>query len=458
MKITSLRTRLICIILGPLLLISIAAGVWQFKNATARAQEIFDRGLLSAALAISRDMSVTGGDALGQPTRALISNTSGGEVFYHVHAPDGVFVTGYATPPVLSNSIISSFQEPTYSNSVYQRRDVRVLRVQDTATIGAVTGLFTFTVWQNAEVRRAFVQDVVKRSFAVIALLIASVGLVVWFGVNLGLRPLLDLQDAVAERSPSELQPIQRAVPAEIRGLVATLNALLDRVSRRISSKDEFISNAAHQMRNPIAGVLALAESVQSAPTSEAMRTRSAELVEAARHASHLTNQLLSFERAKGTETTETMKPHDLTQLVANSVDAFASKIAQSEIDISCTVPNVETLVLCDPVMMRETVINLLNNAVLHGGVGLSRIDVTLAELDPEKVSLTIADDGIGIAPKDRSLVKIRFGQAVGSNGSGLGLPIAIKVVETMGGQFEILDSKSGLMIEMKIPRFVADG
>jgi len=99
MKVQSLRTRLIVIILTPLLIISVGAAAWQFRNTTIRAEDIFDRGLLSAALAISRDVALSGGDALAPETRRLIRDTSGGEGFYHIFAPDGVFVTGYATPP-----------------------------------------------------------------------------------------------------------------------------------------------------------------------------------------------------------------------------------------------------------------------------------------------------------------------------------------------------------------------
>ena len=62
MKLNSLRARLILIILTPLLVIALVAAAWQFRNTTQRAANIFDRGLLSAALAISRDVAVSDGD------------------------------------------------------------------------------------------------------------------------------------------------------------------------------------------------------------------------------------------------------------------------------------------------------------------------------------------------------------------------------------------------------------
>jgi len=297
MKAQSLRVRLIVIILTPLLFVSVVAAAWQFRNTANRAEDIFDRGLLSAALAISRDVAISGGDALSSSTRRLISDTSGGELFYHVYAPDGVFITGYASPPAPPSGMQAEQEEPIYYEAVYKGQNVRVLRFQDATTVDGVAGLFTISVWQDMEVRATFVLDVVLRAFFVIAVLLVSVALIVWFGVGLGLRPLLDLQNAIARRTTSDLDPIRRNVPVEVQGIVATLNKLLDRVSRRISSKDEFISNAAHQMRNPIAGVLALAEAVENAPSSAEAKKRSAELVAAARATSHLTNQLLSERR-----------------------------------------------------------------------------------------------------------------------------------------------------------------
>ncbi|MGB7317665.1 MAG: sensor histidine kinase N-terminal domain-containing protein, partial [Planktotalea sp.] len=213
MKLQSLRARLILIILMPLLLISILAGAWQFQQTTNRAQSIFDRGLLSAALAISRDVAISDGDALSPATRRLVNDTSGGELFYHVFAPDGVFVTGYSTPPILPRNAPDDLTEPFYYDARYLGEDVRVLRFQDITTVSNVAGVFNITVWQSAKVRSVFVREVASRSFAVIALLVCSVALVVWFGVGLGLRPLLELEKAIARRTSTDLDPIRRHVP-----------------------------------------------------------------------------------------------------------------------------------------------------------------------------------------------------------------------------------------------------
>lgn len=451
MKPNSLRSRLILIILPPLLVISLIAAAWQFRTTTDRAESIFDRGLLSAALAISRDVALSDGDAISPPTQRLLNDTSGGVIFYHVYAPDGVFVTGYSTPPVLPHAAAKGPADPLYYNSTYQGVKVRVLRFQDLTVVSGVAGVFNFTVWQNADVRSSFVRDVLSRSFAVIALLVLSVAVVVWFGVGLGLRPLLDLERAIAKRTPSELEPIRRPVPAEAQGLVDTLNALLNRVSRRISSKDEFISNAAHQLRNPVAGVLALAEAVQNAPNAKAAKQRSAELVHAAREASDLTNKLLSFERASGTDIRHSATPIDLKSFIRDVGHAFKQEYPDPNVVLSYDLPAGDVIVRGDATMMHEAVLNLLTNCVVHGGQNLSQIKMHLSTGASNAV-LVISDDGVGI-PADKHIEALsRFSQAGGGPGSGLGLPIAARVMENHDGRLEILDSPLGASIRLSLP------
>lgn len=451
MKLNSLRSRLILIILLPLLLISLVAGVWQFRTTTVRAANIFDRGLLSAALAISRDIAVSDGDALSPSTRRLVNDTSGGELFYHVYAPDGVFVTGYSTPPVLPRTAPADLSEPFYYDALYQSEEVRVLRFQDVTTVSGVSGVFSITVWQSAEVRASFVREVVTRSFAVIALLVLCVALVVWFGVRLGLRPMLDLEEAIAKRTPNDLEPIRRPVPVEAQRLVTTLNALLDQVSRRISSKDEFISNAAHQLRNPVAGVLALAEAVQSAPNERATKQRSTELVQAAREASQLTNKLLSFERASGTDVALSGERVDLKALAARVAETFRAQPSQHDVTLTCLLPDEAVFVKGDPVMLQEAILNLLTNAVVHGGPDLGEIELSLVA-GKDGAQLSVKDDGVGI-PSDRQTEAIsRFAQAGGGPGSGLGLPIAAKVMENHGGILRIVAHDGGGLIVLSFP------
>ena len=130
--------------------------------------------------------------------------------------------------------------------------------------------------------RNEFARDLALKAAALMGALLVTLALVVWFGVQLGLRPLNDLQDAIDKRSQNDLSPIKRAVPGEVKGIVRTLNRLFGQVSDSISAQQAFISDAAHQLRNPAAGILAMAEAVKSAKTNEDREQRIEKLLYAA--------------------------------------------------------------------------------------------------------------------------------------------------------------------------------
>lgn len=452
----SLRARLVLIILAPLILVSLVLGVLTLQDAKARANERFDRSLLSTVLAISRDTALSGGDALSPKTLALLRDTSGGRVFYHVYAPNGAYVTGYATPPVLPNLLATPEQTQNYYDATYQKRPVRALRYVDRMSISGLSGTFTFTVWQDVALRDSFVRDTTRRTFGGIAIIIAALTLIVWFGVRIGLRPLLDLQDAISQRSPRELNEIKRPVPVEVRGIVQTLNTLLSELRTTLQAKDEFISNAAHQLRNPIAGVLAMSEAVRSATTLSDMRERSAELVRSARGASDLANSLLAFERASSPKPRSQLSMIDVNDTLSEIRGQAERRAVARNVTLDFELAETGMTLRADPVLLQQGVLNLIDNALVHGGDPLSRV-VVRTQVHGNNVRISIADDGVGIPPDEIEIAMARFGQVRQSEGSGLGLPIAIAVARSLGGDLTLSSNRKGLTVTMTLPRSERD-
>lgn len=446
----SLRVRLILIILFPLLFIALVIGIFAFDDAQNRASDRFDRSLLSAVLAVSRDVAVSGGDALSPETNALLRDTSGGRVFYHVYAPDGVFVTGYASPPVPVTDLGAQDNGQQFFDGTYLGESVRVLRFVDAMQIDGLSGQFTFTVWQNTALRAEIVRDLSWRTFRIMASLVLAVALVVWFGVRIGLRPLLDLEAAIAQRNSDELTPIRRKVPSEATGIVSTLNGLLGQVASSMQAKDDFISNAAHQLRNPIAGVVAMSEATQSAKTLKDMKHRSAELVIAAHHASDLANKLLALERAKakGPE----LETFRLADLVEDVFHQYQPKCADQKVELHLNVAEADVSASGDLTMLREALSNLIDNALKHGGPTLGRISLS-GRVRHGEIYLSVLDDGQGIAPQNVKTAKERFGQVQPSSGSGLGLAIAEVTAQQHGGKLEILTTPDGFCVTIRFPR-----
>lgn len=447
----SLRLRLFLIIVLPLLALAVIAGAWRLSVARDTAQEMLDRNLMLTALTVVRDVARSDGDAISLETDALLRKTVGGLVRYHVYGPDGVLVTGYAVPPVPLSRKLPTDKAYAYYDAVYRGEPARVLRLKDETTIGGVTGTYTVTVWQDLASRNAFVTQLVLRSVAVILTLILGVGMLVWFGVRLGLKPLLELEDAISQRSSEDLSPIRRSVPVETRGLVARLNELFSQVNTTLAAQTNFVSDAAHQLRNPIAGLRALADATTSAPTLDAARSRAREMSRAASEAGDLANRLLTLERARAEAQVGAPELLSLSKLVEETASALRASHGDRGVALTVDMPAREVTVPGDAVMLREALTNLIDNAYVHGGPGLREISVTMYPANGH-CDLVVENDGRSVPPSAVPKILARFGQDGTGEGSGLGLSIAEAVSRRHAGTLSVLERDEGFAVRIRLP------
>ncbi|MDP7151135.1 MAG: sensor histidine kinase [Paracoccaceae bacterium] len=451
MRRASLRLRLFGLIVTPLIVMAVILGYWRFMVAQNTAEDLFDRSLLSAALAISRDVVISEGDAILPSTRDLIRDASGGEVFYHATGPGGIYVTGYAYPPIAKDQGSAREGEIVVFEATYRDEPVRVLQVIEQVTVENLSGNTTVTVWQRMADRQAFANLLAARAAALIAGLLATLALVVWFGVKLGLRPLEDLQQAISIRSPDDLSRIKRAVPVETKGIVQTLNRLFGQVETSINAHQAFISDAAHQLRNPAAAVQSMAEAVQSATSKKDRDERLGELVRAAQNSARVAEQLLSLDRLQQPVNPTTFKPVDLREIVETTCADVGARILTQGIDFKVALPNQPIRIDGDRVFLAEAIKNLIDNAAKHGGKNLSAISVSLSR-QADHVSVTVSDDGKGLTPDQSKVAFGRFSQVEPSDGSGLGLAIAASVAERHNGSLVINPVEAGASLSLFLP------
>ncbi|MGR3712361.1 MAG: sensor histidine kinase [Shimia sp.] len=451
MRRMSLRGRLFVLILAPLTLMAVLLGYWRYSVAQTTAQELFDRSLLSAALAIARDVAVSEGDAISPTTRDLIADASGGEVFYHATGPGGICVTGYASPPVNLAGRSDRRYEPQFFQADYRGEAVQVLQITERVTFENLTADATVTVWQRLSDRNAFAAQLAAQAAALIGVLLGTLAVVVWFGVKVGLRPLTDLQDAIDIRSADDLSRIRRRVPQETREIVRTLNRLFGQVERSIDAHQAFISDAAHQLRNPAAAVQSMAEAVRDAKTVEDRDKRVAELVVAAKNSARVAEQLLSLDRLQNPVAPVEFAEVDLRQLVQEICADLAPQVLSKGVDFDLDMVKHAVAVSGDEVILAEAVKNLIDNALKHGGDQLGLIEVVLRDVDGI-AEITVSDDGKPLSPSQRDAAFGRFSQVEPSDGSGLGLAIVYSVAERHGGDLVINDVILGASLTLSVP------
>ncbi|MBY8974578.1 sensor histidine kinase [Rhodobacteraceae bacterium NNCM2] len=446
----SLRRRLFIIILTPLCIVALIAALVRYRMAEETSQRLSDETLLAVALVVSRDVVLSEGDLLTEDLLESLTSALGDQIFYHVRGPGGDFVTGYANPPVLPGLAPAEIDEPVFFDSSHYGAPTRVVALREFIQEPTFGGWVTVTVWQTIRRRDELSLLLATRGIIMIVVIIVVAALVVWFGVRWGLKPLADLRRSVARRSPDDLTPIRSPVPKETQSLVMAMNQLFDRLLRAFQERDALISDAAHQLRNPIAAIQAQAEAAASARDEASLRSRTREVAGAARRVSRLTTQLLSMEKAKG-RGSALFTPVDLAELARGVTMARAPDALRRGVDLSFSVKGEPLSLRGDPVMLAEAIENLVDNALRYGGGAPVRVSLCF---EGNEARLRVEDDGPGVPEEMRETIFQRFrrGEDNTVDGCGLGLAITREVAESHGGTAICQEVACGAAFELHLP------
>ncbi len=453
MNCWSLRSRLFVLIILPLIAIASLAAAARYAMAERMSQDLYDNTLLTVALTISRDVVLSEGDVLTVQLLDALTNALGDPVYYRIEGPEGRFVTGYSDAPPRPDGAEVEPGIPLFYDAFSLGEPVRAVRLREFIAEPQIGGWVTVDVWQTVHQRDALSLELLAQSAVLMAVVVAAAALLVWFGINLGLRPLLQLREAVALRSPDDLGPIKRKVPKEVRNLVGAMNSLFARLSDAFADRDAFISDAAHQLRNPIAALQAQAEAATTAPNEPELRDRVAELAETARRTGRLTQQLLSMEKARGRFASISWRAVDIRALAEDLAKRFAERELRRGVSVSFDVSGNERPVSVDPIMLSEAMENLMDNAGRYGCPDGGEVCLDL-DFNDEDVVIRVTDSGQGIPEDVRDRVFDRFFRISddASGGCGLGLAIVRQVAEAHGGSVRIADRQRGTAVEFRIP------
>jgi two-component system, OmpR family, sensor histidine kinase TctE len=266
----------------------------------------------------------------------------------------------------------------------------------------------------------------------------------VWVGIQLGLRPVKRLRDEIAARSPLDLRPIaESSVPREITPVVVTLNRLFTMLRSSVQSQQQFIANTAHQLRTPIAGMQAQLDILIGEPASQPISGRLRTLRESVRQLAHSSNQLLSLARADPAANMAAKNQSvDLNAIVGEVVAKFFDRALKANIDLGMEVQPVS--IIADPSLLDDLLSNLVDNALKYTPAGGS---VTAsAGLENGRACLAVEDTGPGIPEAERQRVRQRFYRLPNSpgHGSGLGLAIVDEIAQLYGASMTIGSGANG--------------
>lgn len=267
-----------------------------------------------------------------------------------------------------------------------------------------------------------------------------------WLAAKYGLEPLKKLSEQITSRQADDISSLPlNTAHAELQPLVDAINGLTTRLAQKVQGERAFVQDAAHELRTPLAVVATQAHVLQKSENPAARQQASAQLQDAIKRASHLVQQLLSLAQVDADRHVQ-LESVDLAQLARNHLAQLASLPANAHLELSLESPDrcVQTL---DRVAFESVLQNLLGNAIAHGcAAGRGNRVVTRLWVETTQWSLSVADNGAGIALADRARVFERFfrGADQDSSGAGLGLAIASQGAARLGGRINLSEGLEG--------------
>jgi two-component system sensor histidine kinase TctE len=266
----------------------------------------------------------------------------------------------------------------------------------------------------------------------------------VWVGIQVGLRPVKRLRQEIAARSPQDLRPLdESSVPREIAPAVVTLNRLFAALRASVQSQQQFIANTAHQLRTPITGLQAQLDLLLAEDAATPVKDRLLTLQEGIRQLAHSANQLLTLARADPTVNLAAKnQPVALDVMAGDVVARFFDRALQSNIDLGVDVAPAS--ILADPSLIDDLLSNLVDNALKYTPSG-GTVTVSTGQKSGA-AHITVEDTGPGIPEADRERVRQRFVRLPNSpgHGSGLGLAIVEEIAKLYGGTLSITAGGGG--------------
>ncbi|WP_296078331.1 sensor histidine kinase [uncultured Agrobacterium sp.] len=449
----SLRRRLLGWLLVSTAIIGCVALADTYREAINTANIVSDRVLSGSALAIAERVVVAENGTLEVdiPYVALEMLTSAAQdrVFYRVDGPNGQFLTGYQNLPSVNGLQGDS---PRFQDAVFRGEPIRVAALRRFASTGINSVPFTVTVAETTIARSRLARAIILRSALRLLLMILGAAAIVWVAVTISLRPLYRLSEAIGERSPDDLHPIRQSVPVEVENLVETVNSFMVRLQSALDALRHFTGNASHQLRTPLAIIrtqLALAARAQTLEEAKAAAKKGDASVA---HAEHILAQLLRMANidAAGSGEKQSLVAVDLVALAQSVTADFVPSAAEADIDLGFE--EVESaMVEAEPLLLRELLGNLISNAIAYAGRG-SEITVRVRKIEG-RACLEVEDNGIGIPPGKRAVVRQRFARGEGNvaPGAGLGLAIVEEIATLFKAQLVLEDGTDGRGLKASI-------
>lgn len=250
-------------------------------------------------------------------------------------------------------------------------------------------------------------------------------------------RPLRQAAMIISSRQPGNLTPIGvKQQYKELRPIITAINNLMARVESANQREKRFMADAAHELRTPIAAVIAQLHLLMQIQNVKEKEEIVEDMQETLNRAALLSHQLIDLARLEADDFSLNKQQFDLSELISHIISLHVPHAINQDIDIELQSPD-SALITTDKLVLTTIFTNILENAIKYSDCK-GKIKITINDSSPYGATITVQDNGRGIPEESRQLIFSRFYRVPGTTeiGSGLGLSIvhnlAIKIDATI--------------------------
>ena len=279
--------------------------------------------------------------------------------------------------------------------------------------------------------------------FVVLAVFLVAVNVWFWVFVSMPLKRLTEHASRISEGSYGV--HLEEFDDDEIGELAEAINGMSEKAAIAEKSRTEFISQVSHELRTPLTAITGWAETIAFDPAVQGDSLRGINII--TKEAERLTNmvkELLEFTRIQDGRFNLRIELIDIAAELEDALFTYGELMRQAGMEVNYSAPDTEiALIPGDPERLKQVFLNLLDNAMKHGGDG-DKIDVGLRE-EGGKILITVRDHGPGIPRGELPHVKEKFYKGSSKNrGTGIGLSVCDEIVTRHRGHLNIANAPDG--------------
>lgn len=440
----SIRKTLLLWLLIPLVCLCSLSAFVAYRLAEKFANESYDRLLLKSAESIASRLGRNEAGVvvvdLPRAAQAILRHNLKDEFYYQIADSYGHRLTGDAILPLPQDV---SDAGPRFKYVEIDGQQIRTCRIS--VAVSPSDDIIWVQVAESLNNRRRFLEQIFLSILAPQLMLVLLASLSVWLGVKHGLDPLERLGNLLKSRGELDLSPVEIGeTPAELEPVSTALNKLFANANNHIHLQRQFIGNAAHQLRTPVTALKTYVDYAERIKDTEkdTLDTVLKQMSEASSRVAHMVNRLLSLARSEEHDRKD-IENMDLTEAVNDAASNVVHEALSRGVNMEFDLPETPVMVRADRGDVVEMLTNLFDNAIRYTATkGFVEVKIEQGE----KITLTVADNGPGIADSEKEKVFQRFYRIPGTNGSGCGLGLSIvgEVASTNDANVDVLDRPEG--------------